>query len=149
MIWHSFLDFSAVELIYTMWGICPLGINTLSCALVFYGADGLQGGLTANPWLLQTPEVSSEEASARIWILFWVLQKTQPATGIRLSRLVVSFARTQQKTPPHKLWPSLSPDEMFAAQSQFLVCIIAKSNSQESKDSALHLLARLGEVSAW
>jgi len=38
---------------------------------------------------------------------------------------------------------------MFAAWAQFLDCIIAKSNSQESEDSALHLLAQLGGAAAW
>lgn len=57
--------------------------------MVFYGADVLQGGLPANPWLAKSPEISSEEESAEIWIMFWVLQKTQPVTGISLTRLIL------------------------------------------------------------
>ena len=143
MIWHSFLDFSVFVLIYTKWGFCPVGINTLSCVLVFYGADVLQGGLTANPWLLHPLKFQVRKQVLEYESCSGFCRK------LNQREIVVSFARTQQKTSLHKIWTSLSSNEMFAAQAQFLVCIIAKSNSQESKDSALHLLAQLGGVAAW
>lgn len=119
--WPSFLDFSVVVLIYIRWRFCPVGINPPSCVMVFIGQIWYRVGLQKtlgyqNPLKFQ---VKKKALKSELGSGFY----RKPNQWLISASLDRSFARAQHKLPPHRLWNSWRPDEIFAAASPGRVAV--------------------------